>query len=213
MTYRERRERRAERLREYAAKREHAAAAVHQSHERFRGDHAFNFQPGHIPLRAKVNRQAEAAFASEAKARDMSSRADEIERQVDNAIYSDDPDAIERLEEKIAGLEAEREQIKQANAAYRREHRAELKGMSAYERSQAVPFPSYVLQNLGGNLTRCKQRLARLQREKVSGPTDRIITARFTSECELCGATLEKGTTIRYNRAEGARCLTCEEER
>lgn len=58
MTYRERREARAERLRGWAEKREKAAEATFKSHEIFRGDHAFNTQPGHIPERARVNREA-----------------------------------------------------------------------------------------------------------------------------------------------------------
>lgn len=217
MTYRERREARAERLREYAAKRESSAAAVHQSQEHHRGDHAYNFQPANpnsslARLRRRENARTERAFESEGMARDMSSRAEEIDRQADRSIYSDDPDAVEKLEAKIAGLEAKREQVKQARAKYRREHKAELAAMaSAYERDQALPFPAYVGQNLSGQISQNKQRLARLKREAAHGPTDRIITARFASSCESCGAELAKGTAIRYNRAEGARCLTCEE--
>jgi hypothetical protein len=36
--------------------------------------------------------------------------------------------------------------------------------MSAYERGQAMPFPSYYFQNLSGNLSRQRERLARLER-------------------------------------------------
>lgn len=49
MTYRERRLARAERLREWAEKREVRAAAVFREGERYHGDVAFNTQPGHIP--------------------------------------------------------------------------------------------------------------------------------------------------------------------
>lgn len=212
MTYRERRERRAERLREWAETRERDANAVFRDHERYRGDHAFNFQPGHIPERERVIAREERAFASSAKAREMASRADEIERQAAGAIYDDDPDAVERLQAKLAELEARRESIKTANAEYRKAHRAELKEMTAYMRDNALPFRSYQLTNLTGTIARTRQRLERLQREKVQGPRDRMITARFASSCADCGAELGKGDVIRYNRQQGARCVECPQE-
>ena len=115
MTYRERRERRIERLSGWAAKRQMGAAAVLKQGERFRGDHAFNTQPGHIPERARLVKREDRAFESMGKADDMDAKATEIERATDRAIYMDDPDAIERLEEKIATLEAERERKKAIN--------------------------------------------------------------------------------------------------
>ena len=54
MTYRERRERRAERLRGWAEARQARAAATFAAHEVYRSDYAFNTQPGHIPERARV---------------------------------------------------------------------------------------------------------------------------------------------------------------
>lgn len=164
MTYRERRERKAEKLDEWAAKRESAVEAVFRDHERYRGDHAFNFQPGHIPERARVIAREERAFASMDKAESMRSRAAGIEAQLATSIYDDDPDAIGQLQARIARLEAERDEAKAVNAAYRKEHKAELAKMTPYERGQAVPYPSYHFQNLSGNLTRQRQRLARLER-------------------------------------------------
>lgn len=165
MTYRERRERRAARLREWADRRTAQATAALATGDKYRGDHAFNTQPGHIPERARLIARQDHAFESLDKAASMNSRAAEIERQADHAIYSDDPDAIERLTEKIAGLEAQRERIKAKNAEFRKTHRAELKALpSAYARDQAMPHRGYELQNLGGNITRCRQRLAGLQR-------------------------------------------------
>lgn len=214
MTYRERREARAERLREYAAKRESGAAAIHRSQEPYRGDHAYNFQPANpnsslARLRRRENARTERAFESESKAREMASRAETIDRQAERAIYSDDPDAPERLRERIAELEAEREEKKARNRAFRKEHAGELKAMSAYQRSQAVPHPSYELQNLGGNIGRQKARLAQLEREQTHGPRDRLISARYAGECADCGAPIERGQLIRFNRTNGARCAEC----
>jgi hypothetical protein len=98
-----------------------------------------------------------------AMATSMASRADNIRAAADHAIYSDDEDAIERLGERIAELETKREARKAANAEYRKAHRAELAAMTAYQRSQAVPWPSYSISNLGGNIGRLRERLAGLE--------------------------------------------------
>jgi hypothetical protein len=92
--------------------------------------------------------------------------ADTIEAQLDASIYDDDPDAIERLRERIEQREAKRREMKAANAAYRKQHRDELKGMTAYGRDRAVPFPGYALSNLGGCISRDRKRLARLERSQ-----------------------------------------------
>ena len=105
MTYRERRAARAERLRGWADKRKEQAAVVFCEADRYRGDVAFNTQPGHIPERARLVRRRDAACASAEKAAEMEGRAAEIERQAGRAVYDDDPDAVERLEARVAGLE------------------------------------------------------------------------------------------------------------
>jgi hypothetical protein len=214
MTYRERRLRRAERLREWSAgneqKSEQRGAAAdeimshipmgqpilvgHHSERRHRKDLA--------KIEAGIVASHELADKAAAQAR----AADEIEAQAAGAIYDDDPDAIERLSEKIVKLEAERNAMKDANARYRREYRAELAAMDPYERARAVPYPTWSITNLGGNITRCRQRLVRLQREKIVGPRDRVITAKYRGTCADCGAQLERGQQIRYNRSQGARC-------
>lgn len=219
-TYRERRLARAERLRGFAEKREAASDALHAD-ARAQTEMIPFGQPilvGHHSEkrhRAAVDRgwaKMGAAVENDRKADSMASRAASIEAQAAAAIYSDDPDAIERLTEKIAGMEAQREEMKAANAAYRKAHRAELKALSAYERGQAVPFPSYSITNLTGNIGRCRDRLVALQREREHGPRDRMICARFESECAACGARLEKGVMIRYNRQQGARCAVCPDQ-
>ena len=166
MTYRERREARADRLQEWAGKREDRAEAVFKAGEPFRGDTAFNTQPGHIPFRARLNAREDRAHESLAKAASMRSRASGIESQLANSIYDDDPDAIGQLRERIARLEAERDAAKAVNAAYRKEHKAELAAMDKWDRDQAMPYPGYHFQNLSGNLSRQRARLTRLEREQ-----------------------------------------------
>jgi hypothetical protein len=180
MTYRERRERRAERLRGWADKRQRDARATFAAHEQYRGDVAFNTQPGHIPERARVIAREDRAFHSLQKADRMDERASNIESQLDHAIYSDDPDAIERLAERVADLEAERDRIKAYNVSARKgapnldllddAQRADLLTIArvqAYALGKRGEFPGYVLSNLGGNITRNRQRLESLRRQAV----------------------------------------------
>jgi hypothetical protein len=181
MTYRERREARAERLREWAEKREAKANAQLTSQPELRHDWAFITQPGHIPARERMNRADDRACESLRKAESMASRAAGIEAQLDVSIYSDDPDAVERLRERIAGLEAERDRVKAFNATCRkgepdwtliteREKRNLLRVVetSAYSVTDKAGkfkgFPSYHLTNLSGNINRQRKRLQALER-------------------------------------------------
>jgi hypothetical protein len=170
VTYRESRELRAERLREWAAKRHENAAGVLEHNRTFTDDYAFNTQPGSFPLRRRVIRQNDRAIESELKARQMERRADGIEAAAESAIYDDDPDALERLAEKLAGLEAKRERVKAHNKEMRKpgacDHPPECECRRTFPRDCSCkrhPLPGYVLQNLGGNITRTRQRIAGLE--------------------------------------------------
>lgn len=182
-TYRERREARAERLRQWAAKREtraeQAAASVdtltsliplgqpillgHHSQRRAERD------------RDRIVNGTRRVVEHSTKARDFTSRAENIEAAAEHAIYSDDADAITRLKERIAGLESERSTIKAYNAACRKgtADPATLPANLARELASSIRvwgdvqcpggrFPSYTLRNLSGNINRNKRRLAAL---------------------------------------------------
>lgn len=179
MTTRERKHRRAEQLRGWADKRQRDAAATFASHEQYRGDHAFNTQPGHIPERARVIAREDRAFASLEKAENMTARAEGIEAQLDTSIYSDDPDAVEALEQRIATLEAERDRIKAFNATARKgspdyslltdSQRNDLlvtARVCPYQLGKGGSFPAYVLSNLSGNIKRNRDRLAEVRRRQ-----------------------------------------------
>jgi hypothetical protein len=173
MTYRERRMAKAERLRGWAAKREQDAAAVFEAGRPFTSDIAFNTQPGHIPFRAKLIAREDRAVQSLTKAGEMASRADSIEAAADRAIYSDDPDAVEALEARIAELEAERDRIKAYNASCRkgspdeslldekqRRDLATIRRVCSYQLGKNGQLPGYELSNLSGNINRNRKRLA-----------------------------------------------------
>jgi hypothetical protein len=63
--------------------------------------------------------------------------------------------------------------VKADNAAFRKEHRAELKTMTAYQRDMAMPHRGYVTTNLTANIARNKKRLEELTRRL---PVDNPIT-------------------------------------
>lgn len=238
-TYRERRLRRAEQLRGWAGAREAKQAGLNEA---ARADEAATGIPfgqpiivGHHSERRhrraieRIDRAMGAAVENGRKAEAMATRADEIEAQAARSIYSDDADAVERLREKLAALEAKRERIKAFNASCRKAakqggvgdtslldeaDRRELAGTAKaapYMLGAGGQMPRYKLTNLGGVITSTRKRLAQLERNGGK-PRDRVITARFGSDCTGCGAAIEKGDTIRFNRADGARCRECGED-
>ena len=188
-TYRERREAKAQRLAEWAAKRE---AKAEQALNQARGmADAIPFgQPillGHHSqgrdqrYRARIGSTYDRAFEHANKAEDMARRAAGIESQLAGSIYSDDPDAIEALQARIAGLEAERDRIKAYNVSCRKgapdeslltdKDRADLetvKRYAPYQLGKGGAFPAYKLSNLNGNITRNRQRLEQLSRAAAS---------------------------------------------
>lgn len=167
---------------EWAAGRDGKADAVAKFTEQFRGDHAFNTQPGHIPLRARVIRMEERAYGDRVMAAHHRGVASGIQEQLDHHIFSDDVDAVERLRARIAELEGERDRSKQINAEIRKgpgwearlrdvglvmtgKERADLLAVATHQpyladKKTGLPiFPSYHMTNLGGNIRRLRQRL------------------------------------------------------
>lgn len=146
------------------------------------------------------------------------SKADGLARQLESNIYSDDPDAIERLEERIAELEEEREHRKAVGAAWRKAKRpkaddvdgwqkvAELLGtnLAGVARARADcgseegflnrgPVPSYVLTNLGGNIRRLRERLksvkARQERSAAAEASPEGVTIKRHAGANWCTVT------------------------
>lgn len=200
-SYRERREARADRLDEWAGKREARAASLFDQADSMASVIPFG-QPilvGHYSegrdrrYRDRIHSTMDRAVESANMADSMAARAQTIRAQADHAIYSDDEDACDRLRARIAELEAEREACKAANVAYRRGHKAELAAMTPYQRDQAMPHRGYELTNLGGNITRNRKRLADLERQAATpaGTVKRRVYNRRPGPCAVCGETVD----------------------
>jgi hypothetical protein len=203
MTYRERRLAKAERLREWADKREKKSATAFQSAERIASGIPMG-QPilvGHHSERRhrrdldRIHNGMSKGVEHSRMADSMNSRAANIDAAADRAIYRDDPDAIERLTAKLETLEAQRARMNAANKAYR-------KGSAAYaaymgitaEAEQAIrakieagyswcrqPHPGYELQNIGGTITKERKRLAEFTAAKTSAGSSVVAPAGETA--------------------------------
>ncbi len=183
-TYRERREARADRLDGWADGREAKADADSE-----RGRAMFDAIPFGQPIlaghysqgrdtryRARAGATLDRAHEHRTTAERHRSKAANIRAAASAAIYSDDPDAVERLTEKLADLEAQRDRIKAYNATARKGQpdrslldAKQLASLESCERHQPEYFtrkkqqmPSYALANLSGTIKTTRDRLAAL---------------------------------------------------
>lgn len=142
--------------------------------------------------RARIMRRFEKSFELQDKAAYYARRA--ASAQANRTIFSDDPEAVFKLEEKAAKLEKCQETMKKANAIIRK-HNLE----DAAEREKCVAalvtacqvkeesarrwivadyagrygFPSYALSNNNAEIRRCKLRIKQLQKRQERETTER----------------------------------------
>lgn len=155
-TYEERKAARIERLRARAARASEASDAAHAGVRRIADNIPFG-QPilvGHHSER-HARRDAERIDRGMRKAVDLSKEAQDLERRADAAernaaISSDDSDAVEKLREKLAGVNAERARAKRVNEVIRKARRGEDEGW----REQAVEALVQELKLSGGTAER-----------------------------------------------------------
>jgi DNA repair exonuclease SbcCD ATPase subunit len=120
-----------------------------------------------------------------------------------DAIYSNDEDAIERLDDKVAALERKRDRMKEVNAAYRKAKKDidKMEGLTDYERSilksakesfylgpnRWMPFEPYQLSNLGARIRDAKKRAATIQArdERPENPERMIGNVRVVENREF----------------------------
>jgi len=190
MTRRERLERKVERRREWAAGRSQKAAGLRAQNEPLRGDWAFTTQPGHIPERARANKRDERAFEHSEMADHHEAKADGLEAQLERTVFSDDADAVQQLERRIAEREALQAHMRAVNAAIKRTRKAdpaanEAAILIALVKAGAIPeaegvklarsfalcpyqglgYPSYATTNNNANIRRDRQRIDEIKRQ------------------------------------------------
>lgn len=199
MTYREQKERRLQRRLDWAASRDRQSAAGF-NRARVIADGIPLGQPvlvGHHSEKRhrrdldRIDSGMRQGVESADMAAHHRSVADGIQHQLDTSIFADDADAPERLRERIAGLEADRDRQKTINAEIRRgagwEQRLAVAGITLTEQDKAdllaiarhqpylckdgrPVFPAYHFQNAGANIRRLKARLASIEAARKVTP-------------------------------------------
>lgn len=196
MTRRERLEAKAERRREWADKakargngRFKAAAAI--------ADNIPLGQPiliGHHSERharrdaEKIHNNMSKGCEEQKLAEHHESKADGLERQLETSIFSDDPDAVEALRLKLAGLIYDRDMIKALNKRCRKgdpDAIATVKRLhpmwAACGDDPTKGLPAYRLRNLGAEIRRVEARIADVKaRQKRAAQADENGGVLFT---------------------------------
>lgn len=179
--YQERKEARIDRMEERAARAQaESSAASHAAHEIMR--HIPPGQPilvGHHSERHhrrdldKIDRNMRKSIEAGEKSAYYASRA--ASAASNHAISGDDPDAVEKLEAKLAKLQAAQEEDKNLNAYYRKhktvkgfpgisDEEADRADKELSEMREAIrrPVPAYQLSNRNAEINRLKKRIEAL---------------------------------------------------
>lgn len=181
MTRRERLERKIALRTQWSEGRRAKATALLAIGKEYRHDWAFITQPGRIVERERMNARDQRAFAHLNMAKHHESRGAGLADQVDRSIYSDDPDAIEALEARLATLLAEQAERKKRNALYRKggwsavypdatpERIASLEAETAKAVSWCrCPHPAYEMSNANGRIKAARDRIEQVKRRQAA---------------------------------------------
>jgi hypothetical protein len=180
---------RLDRMRERAA-RLRSEADARETSARERASHIPFGQPiliGHHSEK-RHRRDIERIHQGFGKAHELTKEAEALEQRADRservgAISSDDPDAIEKLREKLAGVERDRERMAEANRAVRSANPREALATLGFSESLIekaltrdpmgnIGFPPYALRNAASEAARLRERIRHLEeRAKRRPPT------------------------------------------
>ena len=127
-----------------------------------------------FPVRKK-EKQNQATDANMAEWRQIQGLLDKIRGTGRGGISADDPEAVQKLKSKLAGLEQEQEKMKAVNAYYRKHKTLEgcpLLTQDEIEKRKAAmardwqanpkPYPSFMLTNNSASIRQAKARIAEL---------------------------------------------------
>lgn len=132
------------------------------------------------------------------KAHELEQKAERLQRKADAVgtagVSSDDPEAVEKLKEKLASLEAKRDMMKTTNKAYRvggwdavgealgwsaeAVERMKAKSIAVKMTSSSV-FEAFELTNLGANIRNVKKRIEGLAAKSKEGPVADVVFEGF----------------------------------
>lgn len=185
--YERRQDERRQRFQDRAAKAQQEAAQRHQAAHDAVKDIPFG-QPILVGHHSEGRHRAALKRADQnmGKAVAASDKAEHYARRAagvgTGGISSDDPEAVEKLREKLAGLQQVQEAMKAANLIYRKkgltdeeklERLAGIPGLSPKSAAEGlkpdfcgrIGFPDYALQNNNANIKRVRERIATLEKE------------------------------------------------
>ena len=138
--------------------------------------------------RARIHSNMDKACEEAALAKHHEAKAGGLSAQLERSVFSDDTDAIEELEKRIAAREAQADFYKRVNAAWKKAEGADkaaklatlvkagvLTQAQAEDRAvffgrchwEDKPFPSYASTNLRGNIRRDKERVEEVKRRQA----------------------------------------------
>lgn len=134
--------------------------------------------------RERINNKFRKGYELAKKAEELRSRAASVE--ANNAIYTEDPQAVEKLESKLETLLKEQAEIKRINAALRKgadfatlemsdEHRRKLLSVAkfqAYYNPLKKGFPPYILTSINAKIKTAKQRAEVVEKKQAMRDED-----------------------------------------
>ena len=138
-------------------------------------------------FRNRIDNKMRKGFELAQKAEEYRSRAASIEKN--NTIYSDNPQAVDLLSDKVKELEAEQSEMKRINAALRKgadfdtlpmsdNHRKELLDVDKYQgyyQPRTKGFPPYMLTSVNTRLKTAKQRAEIVGKKQATPDKDEEI--------------------------------------
>lgn len=147
----------------------------------------------------KANDQLRKSIDEDKKAEYFARRAEAVRNNT--AIFSDDPNAVEKLAEKIERLEKQQTLMREANKLVRKNDAEGLLDLGFSEKSVAAllegdrmgrkGFPTYALTNQAANIRRLKQRL-----EAETAKAKATTSERMVGTVKIVDNVLENRTQI-----------------
>ena len=139
--------------------------------------------------RARINRTFEKSVETSEKAEYYAKKAERLEKNRD--VSSDDPEAIERLKEKLAKREKFQNEAKKINAIIRKKNTSQEEKVKmivdlGYQESTAIKLfekdfagrigiPAYELTNNNADIRRIKERIEQLTKQRTEITTEQEI--------------------------------------